>query len=453
MNESDRIAIDLLTLDLAPDDDGYRSLGRCSEIGLAALLLAQDDTALEAVYDAAPQYSPAMRLLMHVVRSGEPDAPIRQILSDTPRFLGDLCRCDVGWDHDDLHQLLDDPQARFDAGLMLARIEPERLFSWFEFAEDPDDIVAMARLAATAEAVSIFEVVASCHAPVAQQDPVLGARLEAAVFLLSPLDWSVSYVRGRFGADFLDDSESVADMVSWLGSGVWASALAAFEPGTDEFDLLARAMAASVGAIAYCATEGDLPDDFVEAIDEGNWEQMRQHGAFRVATVLAEDDDTQELLMQIAAHELLKSQGLASRGIDGFPLSSTAPTPDAVDAAHALMRDAEAEPLAVVATVCDALELSMLPEYAALSDFLSAVSHADPLVAAAIQRLEPRDIAAQAELAGGTDLNALAASVRLALGSEPAALELIRLWADGPLIRSHWFAGLVAQAITYPRDS
>ena len=450
IGDADRQAIELVTLDLPVTDAGYRLFGECTAIGQAALLLALDDSALEAWYlAAAPPQGPISRVLSRTADLEEVADRIDATLVEDPSVLADLCRAQITWFHPELVALLDQPSRRISAAWMLSHTEFELLLDWLDGDRTPEELVDVARAVAPSGVPELFDALSPWLGAIREDAPDCAAHLEAALFVLSPQSWGRGFLRGQWDAAFLHDSVAMADILCASGQSYWSGALALFDPASEPFGAIARMIVAGAAANLHFGID-DPPPAIVNAFYVEDWPTLMAHPAFAIACTLAEEESWQQVLLESAVHDVLGARGIESPGLGGLPLSSS--HPDAEEIATALqMRDrTDVDPIAAVATICDLLELRALPEFAALpAAFAPLARHDDPAIASAAQLLvSDTELAADIELAGGETVAAFAAAERIARRGTPDAIRaLIDLWADGPVLRANFLSTLLHQEI------
>lgn len=450
VSAADRIAIELATLDLPLDDDGARQLGACSALGQAALLLAANDSALEAWYRAAPAPAGGMsRVLARAVDLDDVADRIDATLVEDPSVIADLCRAQITWSHPQMAALLDSEAHRVCAAWMLSQTECEPLLDWLDGDRSPEELVAVARGAAASGLPEIFEALSPWLGALREEAPQWSAPLEAALFVLSPEAWGRGFLRGQWDAEFLHDPIGMADILCAAGQSYWSNALAAFDPQSDEFGAIARMVVAGAAAnLHFAADEPSVA--VINAFYVEDWGTLAAHPAFSIACTLAEDDAWQQPLLESACHDLLTSRGIDSPGIAGLPLSSSHPDADEIALARALPGEPSVDPVALVATMCDVQEFRTIAEFADLPAlFGTLTSHENPVVAKVAAQLganvplEADIVAAQAE-----SVAAFAAAERIARRASPEALgALVELWADGSPLRAGLASALLHQEL------
>lgn len=450
MNDADRRAIELATLGLPLTQQTARALGECTALGQAALLLAMDDSALEAWYlAAAPPVGSISRVLSRAVDLDEVADRIDASLATDPDVLNDLCRAQITWAHPELVSLLTQPRFRLCAAWMLSQTDFEPLLDWLDGEREPAELVAVARAVAPSGVPELFEALSPWLAAVKTAAPKLAAQLEAAMFILDPAAWGRGFVQGQWEAEFLHDGVGMADIIAAAQQSYWTAALAAFDPSTDEFGAIARMVAAGAAAGLFFGAD-DPPQAVVDAFYVEDWEKLRIHPGFSVAAALAEDDGWQQPLLEAAAHDVLIARGIDSPGIGGLPLSSSHPDADEVAAARGLPSHPQVDPIVLAATASDVIELRTVPEFADLPRAFAALrEHPNSAVARLAAQLEtPRSLSDVHELARAEDVNGLSAAENLARrGDSAALLALVDLWAEGPVLRASHYTGLILQEL------
>lgn len=454
MNDADRRAIDLATLDLALDDAGYRSLGECTALGVAALLLATDETALESWYERAPHADfPIARVASRAVDRDDVADRIDATLMRDPGVLDDLRRAAITWSHPELVDLLERPEFRGSAAYMLAHAEPDVLLDWLDAERDPDELVDAARAVAASGIEELFDAFEPWLAAAREAKEPTG-QLEAALFVLSPARWARGFIAGDWDAAFLGDSVAMADIVAAAGQSYWTHTLSFFDADSDEFAAVARMIAAGAAASLHFGAD-ELPADLIDAFYREDWVALAQHPAFATAIALAEEeDDWQQPLLESAAHDVLLARGVESPGIAGLPLSSSHPDAEEVGVALELLADREVDPIALVATICDAAEFAAVDGFEALPRAAAALeSHSHPAVRAAAKAVTAAvDVAATRADAADPSVRGIAAAERLARAGTAGLHALIDLWADGPPGRATLYAALIQQELAYPQE-
>lgn len=443
MNNADRLALGLLLHGIPLDDDGYRQIGGCTAVGQAALLLAADESAIEAWYeDTSGEKASISRVLARAVDREDVAERVDATLADEPTVLEDLVRAQVAWSHEAMAGLLDRDLFRMAAAWMLAQTEPSVVDEWLDDERPGAAVVDAVRAIAPSGVEELFENSAAWFEPISGEDPELAARLEGALFVLSPSRWGRGYLGGRFDGLFLGSAAAMADVIGHTTDSYWTRALAAFADQDDEFELVARLAAAGVAACVTASPE-DL-EAIAAAFDEEAWEVLAGHPVFSVAVALADEEDSHPLV-ESAAHDLLVYRGYQSPGIVGLPLSASVPGDEGAEAAEALLAAADTEdPVRIVATVVDLAEVLATGRYEPLRDALKPAQrhHSQAVVSAATAARAP----AMVQSLPDDPLQRLAA-VRLfaARGDEDSTRTLIELWADGPPLLS----GFVSDYVHY----
>lgn len=450
MNDADRRALELATLDIPLDEEGYRTLSECSALGQAALLLAMDESALEAWYEGAPDpVGPISRVLLRAVDRDDVADRIDAELAEDPSVLADLCRAQITWSHPVLPELLGREEFRGATAWMLSQTNPDPLFDWLEDADDPDQLLDVARHVAPSGVLELFEAISPWHEPVAEASTELAARLEAALFVLSPELWGRGFIAGQWAAGFLQDGLAMGDIIAAAGQTYWSAALGAFDPQSEEFSAIARMVVAGAAAnLHFGPDEPGTP--IIDAFYRETWSTLQAHPAFSAANVLAEEDSWRQPLLESAAHDVLLARAIDTPGIGGLPLSSSHPDADEIAAARALATQVDADPIVLVATMCDIHELRTIAEFEELPQHFAVLcDHERKAVATAASYLsELPPLADERGAAAVESAAGVAAAERIARrGDVDAVLTLIDLWADGPLLRAGLYAALTHQEL------
>lgn len=451
-NDADRRAIELAVFDRPLDADALAQIATLSSIGQAALLLAADENAIEAWYRATPDPTGAIsRVLFRAVDNDDVADRIDATLLEDPTVLADLCRAQITWHHEDLPTLLDRPESRQHAAWMLAQTDFQPVIDWLSRGQrqEAEAVVDVARGAAVSGVEALFDPVADWYEAIRAEDAALGARLEAALFVLAPRRWGRGYVSGLYEADFLADDVAMADIISAAGQSYWTGALAAFEPASEEFAAIARMVAAGAAAALHFSVDAP-PPEVVDAFYREDWATLSRHPAFTVATALAEEEDWFQPLLEAAAHDLLRAHALESPGIGGLPLSSSQPDADEVAAAQSMLELEDLDAVALIATTLDVQELGRLPGYESLPQHFSALDRHDHYAVARVARAlnAPPHLDDELPLMLSDGLAGLAAAERVAQRGSVEALDMLtEAWGRGPALRAPTYSALLHQEL------
>ncbi len=450
VSEADRLAIELATLELPLSDASYRRLGECSALGQAALLLAMDDSALQAWYEAgAPRHGSISRMLARAVDLDDVADRIDATISEDETVIADLCRAQVTWSNPTIAGLLDHPATRMCAAWMLSQTEFEPLLDWLDGDRAPDELVDVARGVASSGLPELFEALAPWLGAIRDDAPEAAAQIEGALFVLSPESWGRGFLRGQWDGEFLSDSVAMADILCATGQSYWSGALAAFDPASDEFGAIARMVASGAAANLHFGADDPSPA-VINAFYVEDWATLAAHPAFTIACTLAEEDSWQQPLLEAAAHDLLMARAIETPGIAGLPLSSSHPDADEIALAQELPDQPDVDPIALVATICDVEELRAIPDFDPLAQaYAELAAHPHPVVASAASQLAtPASFEADLQTARDETTIAFAAAERIARRATPEALHaLIDLWADGPVLRVGLASALLHQEL------
>ena len=455
MNDADQFAIAHIQHDVPFDDDAYRILGECSPVGQAALLLGQDNTALLEWYERPGEHtaSSIARVLSVAVDRDDVIERVDAHLADDPRILEDLVRSRVTWDHPDIPGLLDRADFRIGAAWHLVQTRPDELADWLTAERQVPEVGNVARAVALAAGLELFEPLGEWVELARDEPGRWSAKIEGALFTLDPRRWARGHLGGMWDAEFLEDWVAMADVLSIAPPSYWSATLAALRKESDEFALISRLAAAGASAALLLAPEEPL-ERVVDAFDAEDWDVLAQHPLFATAVSLADDEELHVPVLESAAHDLLSVAGIPSPGIAGLPLSATRPPDDAVEWAARMLNEVGDDPeqlIPVVATLFDFQELRDGGDdrLGAVHEAIGELAKLDG-VAAKIARtiVEPTPVEHLERSANGTGIECLAAAEELAVrtaGPRREPLELIELWADGPVLRSSLYSGLVHQ--------
>lgn len=459
MNDADRRALDRLFLDIGFSDEDYRSLGGCSSIGMAALLLADDESALLAWYDHHGRSDePIARVLSRAVDRDDVADTIDANLAADPGILADLVRAGIIWAHPALTELLDHAAFRYGAAWMQAQTDREAFEDWLAAEREPDEVIDAARAAALGGATETFPTFAEWRDALQEVGGPWDARIDAALFILSPARWGRRFLRGDWEPDLFTDSIAMADALTAGGGSYWADSLSLWSDHPAEFAFVARLALAGAAANLSITADHDI-EDLVDAFDNEDWDTLAAHPVFAVANALIpeKDDALTQLVLESAAHDLLNTRHVPSPGIRGLPLSATDSTDEELEWAaqwFAEVPDELDNAFDVVATLADLAWLVARRDNARLQAVLEAarplLDHDHDVVAEAASRVfDPPKRGRLANNANGDDISALASAGWLARRGEESLAPLTRLWANGPPSRATRYADLLFDELRF----